>query len=385
MSQPQAAAVPEPLEVHAVMGLTVQAFRNYDAAALETGGKSVVLTGANGAGKTSLLEAISFLAPGRGFRRVKLSEIDKAGSNQPWVVSAGVEGAQGAVQIGTGRDVAAETDRRLVRVNGAPVKGHAELAEYLSVIWLTPQMDALFNEGNTARRKFLDRLVYGFDSAHATRVNAYETAMRERNRLLADGRADAAWFASLEHTMAEHGTAIAISRLDAVSHINAMMQQAAHDFPRGEMQLSGLVERCIAEGKPALATEEEYRRALADSRRMDAQTGRTSVGVHKSELTVTHLEKQMEAAYCSTGEQKALLLSIILAEARASAHWHGRVPVVLLDEVAAHLDPARRRELYKEIQSLGMQSWMTGVSDDLFKEIHDNSLHFRVENGAVNI
>ncbi len=367
--------------------LRLSNFRNYHEMRLELEASPVILTGHNGAGKTNLLEAVSFLIPGRGMRRAKIAEIDRAvnGERHPWAIAAQAESMIGEVQIGTGRDVSAgpEADKRVVRVEGKPLKNQAGLASYMSVTWLTPQMDQLFNEGASARRKFLDRLVYGFDAEHASRVNAYEYAMRERNRLLAERRGDAHWLSSLEHKMAETGTAIAIARMQACDHMNEEMQASPLPFPKARLALEGVVEKRIAEGASAVAAEAAFAEALAASRAADAGAGRALAGVHRSELSVTHVLKNMEAASCSTGEQKALLLSIVLAEARAAAHWHGRVPIMLLDEVVAHLDGGRRQELFDEILRTGAQAWLTGTDAALFEGMRGRAQFLQVEQAEV--
>ncbi len=363
-----------------VRTLALANFRNYTRARLELEPLPVILTGPNGAGKTSLLEAVSFLAPGRGLRRAKLAEVERIGGG-PWAVAATVETPAGEVAIGTGRDDAGE-DKRLVKIDGKPVRGHTELAQYVSMVWLTPQMDQLFTEGQSARRKFLDRLVYSFDPDHASRVNAYEYAMRERNRLLSMGRADPHWLSSLESKLAEQASAIALARLSTAAHLNEVMHASPLSFPKAELGLSGFAEDALSRGEPALHVEQALAEALEKARGADAQTGRTSIGTHRSELTVTHVGKNMEAALCSTGEQKALLLAMVLAEARAGQLWHGRVPVVLLDEVVAHLDAQKRSELFEEITALGAQVWMTGTDSSLFSGL-ENARFFRVSAGAL--
>jgi len=371
--------------VTSISSLTLTDFRNYRHLRLELDARPVVLVGHNGAGKTNLLEAVSFLAPGRGMRRAKIAEVNRQGGSA-WVVAAKVETAMGEVQIGTGRDPAsaAESDKRLVRINGAPVRGANALAEYVSAVWLTPENDKLFLEGQSARRRFLDRLVYGFDAGHADRVAAYEYAMRERNRLLSAGRADPHWLDALERKLAENACAIAGARLEAIAHLNQSMRESPRSFPKAALALSGFADDRLIAGEKALVIEDALAQALAHARPQDAVTGRTSLGAHRSELTVTHAAKNMEAAFCSTGEQKVLLLSIVLAEARVGAAWRGRVPLLLLDEVAAHLDATRRAELFEEIQSIGAQAWMTGTDAHLFEEMLGKSALFRVENAILN-
>lgn len=347
--------------------LSLAHFRNYHSARLETGDQSVVLIGPNGAGKTNALEAISLLTPGRGFRRASLSDIDNLSDEASWAVAAEIDGPLGAAFIGTGPDASAEeaTDRRLVKIDGKQARSQSELARYFSVLWLTPQMDNLFIEGGSARRKFLDRLVFSFDADHAARVNAYDFAMRERNRLLQNGAGDAAWLGALEQKMAEQGIAVAVARQHTLEGLNKAIMLSWHSFPKAFLSIIGPVEAALAEGS-ALAAENALRDMLGASRGADARAGRALCGIHRSRIDVLHVEKQMPAEHCSTGEQKAMLVSIILAQARAGAAWHGRVPALLLDEVATHLDARRRAELYAEIADIGAQAWLTGTDRSTF-------------------
>jgi DNA replication and repair protein RecF len=365
--------------------LSLTHFRNYASARIETSAQPVVLTGRNGAGKTNILEGLSLLMPGRGLRRAKLSELDNQQiSGLPWAVAVTLEGAQGAVKIGTGRDVEAEdTDRRIVKIDGQVIRGQNELASHVAMSWLTPQMEQLFQEGSSAGRKFLDRLVFGFDGGHATRVNAYDLAMRERNKLLSLGRADPFWLDSLERTMAENASAIASARLFAAEHIDHAIAASPLSFPKASIAVTGFVEDMLAQGQSALAAETAFLQALAEGRARDAGAGRTLVGTHRSELAVTHVEKRMPAQSCSTGEQKALLLSIILAQARIGATSHGVVPLLLLDEVVAHLDATRRLELFEEICQIGAQVWMTGTDASLFAGLQGRAQFFEVDNGKI--
>jgi DNA replication and repair protein RecF len=391
-----------------VTSLTLSHFRNYRGARIEVDERPVVLTGPNGAGKTNILEAISLLTPGRGLRRAKLADMDyvpppmggrlgeglaDAGPSSPhpnpppkgegvWAVAAELCGIQGAVSVGTGRDKDAgdETDKRIVKIDGKTVRGQVGLAKVFAALWLTPQMDNLFIEGGTARRKFLDRLVYSFDADHASRVNAYDFAMRERNRLLSMGQSDDRWLAALEQKMAEQGVAIAVARAHAAEGLREAMLLSRHSFPRAQFSLAGMVEEAL-QGGSALAAEEAFRATLAEGRTQDAAAGRTLIGVHRAQVEVMHMEKNMPAEHCSTGEQKALLVSIILAQARAGAAWHGSVPVLLLDEVATHLDPVRRKELYAELKGIGAQAWITGTDLGVFEGMESRFLS--VENGKI--
>jgi DNA replication and repair protein RecF len=370
----------------AVTRLALTDFRSYASARLAADDRPVVLTGPNGAGKTNLLEALSFLAPGRGMRRAKLAEIDRrapAGAAGAWTVAATVATPQGPVQIGTGRDATSDSgERRLLRIDGAAAKSQAALAEYLSLVWLTPQMDRLFLEGSAPRRRFLDRLVYGFDPAHAARVAAYEQAMRERARLLRDGPADAAWLQALEQRMAEHGIAVAAARREVTARLDAACRAAEGPFPAARLALTGEVEHWLDE-KPALAVEEELRSRLAASRRLDGESGATTVGPHRGDLAVSHGGTGMAAAQCSTGEQKALLIAVLLAQARLQTALRGMAPVMLLDEVTAHLDAKRRAALFAEIAGLGAQAWLTGTDPGLFAELERSAQFFGVADGAI--
>jgi DNA replication and repair protein RecF len=253
----------------------------------------------------------------------------------------------------------------------------------MAIVWLTPQMEQLFQEGASAGRKFLDRLVYSFDSEHASRINEYEFAMRERNRLLQNNHADGTWLEALEQTMAETGAAIAQARLNTVQHINYAIQHSPLSFPKAHISIAGVVEDLLALGTPSVQVEEDFKRILRAGRPQDAASGRTLPGTHRSEMKVIHIEKQMPAQLCSTGEQKALLLSIVLAEARAGAQWHGVIPVLLLDEVVAHLDVTRRLELFEEICQIGAQTWMTGTDSSLFTGLEGKAQYYQVDGGLI--
>ena len=376
--------------------LLVTQFRCYAQAELKLSPAPVVLTGPNGAGKTNLLEAISFLTPGRGLRRARLSEVDRrlpdagaaSGTANPWAVAATVMTPEGPRDLGSGRDPvqdgAAPRERRLVRVDGAAARGQQALAEILAVVWLTPQMDGLFREGAGGRRRFLDRLVYGFDPEHSARCSAYEHALRERARLLKSSRGDAAWLASLEETMAARGVAIAAARLEMVERLQQACDSAEGPFPKVGLGLDGAVEDWLRSG-PALAAEDRLREGLAGSRRQDAETGGAGLGPHRSDLTATHRAKGVTAELCSTGEQKALLIAILMAHARLLTLQRGAAPLLLLDEVAAHLDSARRAALYEEILDLGLQAWLTGTDAADFAGLEGRAQFFGIHDGAIRL
>lgn len=379
----------------AVRRLTLTNFRNYGGLRLETELRPVVLTGANGAGKTNLLEAISYLSPGRGLRRARLDEVTSHGADAGWAVAARVRDPRsgGVAEIGTGTTGGdtgeAAGERRAVRIDGAPARGPASLAEVFSVSWLTPQMDRLFQESSGGRRRFLDRLVYGFDTAHARRVSAYERALRERSRLLRSGEGTSEWLAALEETMAEYGVAVAAARREGVARLEQGLTQGSGGsggsgaFPRAALGVDGLLETLL-DGLPALEVEAVFRAQLAESRPRDAETGGAAIGPHRSDLTVRHLENGLPAQQCSTGEQKALLIAIVLADARVKGVRAGAAPVLLLDEVVAHLDEERREALFEEILGLGAQTWLTGTDRTLFAALEGAAQFFEVAKGQVS-
>jgi len=370
----------------AVSRLTLSDFRCYSFLRLETDGRPVVLTGANGAGKTNVLEALSFLSPGRGLRRAKLSDIARHGAgtepgSAPWAVAAQLDrDDEGPRELGTGRDAGSE--RRLVRIDGHPARSQSKLSDVLTVLWLTPAMDRLFLEAATGRRRFLDRLVLGFDTAHASRATAYEHAMRERTRLLREGRFDPSWVALLEQDMARHGAAIAVARHRTVERLNAACRQGIGPFPAAVLAVSGAIDQALAEvGEGAL--EDWFKGQLAACRRRDGEAGGATLGPHRSDLLVRHETKNLPAEQCSTGEQKAVLVAIVLGQARVQAEEKGQAPILLLDEIAAHLDQTRRAALFDELCALSAQSWMTGTEETLFADLGSRGQFFRVDDANV--
>jgi DNA replication and repair protein RecF len=374
-----------------VTRLVLADFRNYREARLTLGTEPVVLTGANGAGKTNLLEALSFLAPGRGLRAAKLSEIDRRreracdAMSSPvtggWAVSAAVATRRGMLLLGTGREPAAG-ERRVVRIDGELARGQSALGEHLGVVWLTPSMDRLFIDGRGGRRRFLDRLVLGFDPAHASHVAAYEQALRERSRLLRDGASDSAWLTALEQVMAERGVAVAAGRREVVLRLDRACSESDGAFPRARLSLVGVVEDWVT-AMPALAAEAKLASALAANRRNDAQVGGALVGPHRSDLEVRLAEKGIAASLASTGEQKALLISILLAHARVQQAVRGEPPLLLLDEIAAHLDADRRMALFKALLRLDSQAWLTGTDEALFAPLRYQAQFLSVADGKL--
>jgi len=385
--------------------LVLTDFRNHTDAVIEPGPGFVVLTGENGAGKTNVLEAVSLLAPGRGLRRAALGEMARQGGNGAFGVATTLspfsspsrlreglgEGlsswlseqalprplpqAGGEIAIATGTQPSAP-ERRIVRIQGAPVAATA-LAEWLTILWLTPAMDRLFVEPASERRRFLDRLTLALNPGHAVHSNRYEAAMRARNRLLAEanegGRpADPDWLTALEAQMAEHGSAIDLARRETV----AALAERLADQPEGPFARARLLLEGWTGSGDTLAAD------LAQGRRRDAAAGRTLAGPHRTDLAVTHLGKLQPAALCSTGEQKALLLGLVLAHADLVAERTGHPPILLLDEIAAHLDPSRRAALFERLAGKG-QVWMTGTEEALFEGLGAGASRLLVSGGRV--
>lgn len=348
----------------AITRLTLTDFRSHAHATITAGAGLVVITGDNGAGKTNILDAISLLAPGRGLRGAALSDAARTGGPGGWSVAATLVSPQGEVQLGTGT-AAAAPERRLVRVNGAAATA-AALSEWLALVWLTPAMDRLFSEPASSRRRFLDRLVLALHLGHGQRVTRYEAAMRERTRLLtAEAAADPVWLAGLEADMAEHGAAISAARADVVAALAVELAGEQASEPAGAA--GGIFARPLLELAGNDAADLAAR--LAQGRARDAAAARAIDGPHRADLVVTHAAKAMPAAACSTGEQKALLIAIVLAHAGLVARRSGRPPVLLLDEIAAHLDGRRRAALFERLTAMGVQAWMTGTDAALFADL----------------
>jgi DNA replication and repair protein RecF len=365
--------------------LSLTSFRNYAAASVAFDADLVVLTGANGAGKTNLLEAISLLTPGRGLRRARYEDISRLGMDQGWAVAAKILRNGEETRLGTGLvDASAgEARSRAVRINGAPATSADALLDHLRVLWLTPSMDGLFTGAASERRRFLDRLVLTIDAAHGRRVREFDRLMTQRNRLLEE-RESAGWLDAVEAELSERAVAVALARAETASLLSARMerQEAASLFPAGSLALAGDFDRAI-ESRSAAEAELGYREALREGRAADRVAGRTLVGPHRSDLDVALVGKAMPAAHSSTGEQKALLIGLILAYAEIVAETTGMTPILLLDEIAAHLDEGRRRALFDKLQGLGGQAFLTGADPALFADLPPTALRFRVAAGIV--
>jgi DNA replication and repair protein RecF len=375
--------------------LTLTGFRNYDALRLELSGAPVVLVGPNGAGKTNLMEAVSLFTPGRGLRGAQYGDLARLPQGRRWAVAAHLEGPLGQVRLGTAwersADAGADDEQaasRQVVIDAKPARGSGAFGEHLRVLWLTPAMDRLFTGPAADRRKFLDRLVQAFDPDHGARVGALDKALRERNRLLADRAGAHGWLSAIEQQLAEAAVAVAAARVAAIEALRAYLGEApsgrrASAFPAVELALEGDIEARLA-SVPAVQVEDEYRKMLHDSRKLDCAAGRTLKGPHRSDLAVTHAGRGMAARACSTGEQKALLIGLVLAHARAVRDsFAGWAPLVLLDEVTAHLDGERRAGLFGELAHLGAQAWMSGTDGTLFAAMGQAADVVTIEAGAI--
>ncbi len=376
---------PQPSSINSI---SLHNFRSYEDATLASIAGSVVLTGPNGAGKTNLLEAVSLFAPGRGMRSASLAEmVNDSSGKRDFAISINMSAADTDTQIGTGV-AAASPGKRSVRVNGVAAM-IADFPSYMSVLWLTPAQDRIFMEGASDRRRFFDRLVLGLFPDHAGHVARYEHAMRERMKLLtSDGTIDPAWLSALEARVAEHGVAAAAARRETALALQPLIDAQTDGlsaFPRAALAVLGDFENLLAKGLPALAVEDVARGALASRRTNDASTGRASYGPGRTDVHVTHCGKGQSADRCSTGEQKALLVAIILAHAQLIASRLKRMPIILLDEIAAHLDADRRHALFEIIMHLGVQAWMTGTDRSLFSGLDGMASFIRVNNAQFNV
>ncbi len=359
-------------------------FRNYASLSLDLDARHVVLTGDNGAGKTNLMEAVSFLSPGRGLRRAAYADVARVGAESGFSVFVELEGMDGPVEIGTGTAGTDDGQVRRLRLNGTTAKTVDELLDHVRVLWLTPAMDGLFTGGSSDRRRFLDRLVLSLDPEHGRRATDYERAMRSRNKLLSEGRPDPVWLTGLERQMAELGISMALARQEMLGLLAGLVERNHEGgvFPAADLALSGFLDG--EWHRPAFDLEEEYLDMMKAGRYRDAAAGRTLDGPHRSDLLIRHRAKDMEAARCSTGEQKALLVGLVLAHARLVGNMTGHAPILLLDEIAAHLDEGRRAALFDLVDDLGGQAFMTGTDQSMFSALGERARYLTVANGSVS-
>jgi DNA replication and repair protein RecF len=367
--------------------LTLTHFRNYRGASLETRGDMVLLVGPNGAGKTNCLEAISFLSPGRGLRRATLDDVADNQGDGSWAVSAEVEGALGLATLGTGIDTPGSegpATARRCRIDREPVNSASTFGDHLRIVWLTPSMDGLFLGAASERRRFFDRLVLAIDSEHSSRVSALDRSLRSRNRLLEVRNYDDHWCDAIERETAELAVAVAAMRGQTAAKLAAMLRARgeASAFPSAQLMLDGWMENALL-SEPATSVEDRYREILREARPRDAAAGRTLDGPHLTDLQLIYAPKSMPARDASTGEQKALLIGLVLAHASLVAEMTGITPLLLLDEVVAHLDPDRRRALFDELGQLGAQVWITGADPLAFTELAASGEVFSIENGRI--
>lgn len=373
--------------------LSLTAFRNYASLDLELAAGPIVLTGPNGSGKTNVLEAVSLLAPGQGLRQVPFQDLELAGADGGWTVSARVHTAIGPVTIGTGQAAGGarageRATGRIVRIDGDAKSGSGALGEYVELVGITPATDGLFTGPASERRRFLDRLIVCFDPGHRTRAGRFERAMAQRNRLLSDGVTRGGGIDGLETIMAENGIAIAAARAEAVAALGSVIdarraRDPASPFPWSVARLEGAVDDDLAR-RAAVDVEDAYARILRETRERDRAAGRTLDGPHRSDLAVLHGPKGIAAKLGSTGEQKALLIGLLLAHAElVAARRDGLTPLLLLDEVTAHLDADRRGALFEELLRLGAQAWMTGTDDQAFSYLAGRAQFWRVDHGRV--
>jgi DNA replication and repair protein RecF len=371
-----------------IHSLSLTSFRNYDSAFIDKlSSKFVVLIGENGAGKTNCLEAVSLLSPGRGLRGATVEQCQSQKNPSLWAVSSTITDSDNYTnQLGVGRNPQ-KIDKKIIRYNGDTLKSQSELGEIMRAVWLTPQMDGLFLSGSSERRRFFDRLVASFDAAHTGRTTRYERAMRERLTLLKKAieknvAADETWLRGLESVMAETGVAIAAARIDMLSQLQGIIDTTPSEyFPCAAITLIGDMEKWLTQGS-ALNAEDQFKDTLLKTRGTDGITGRTQSGAHRTDMSVTHKQKLTPAQQCSTGEQKGLLTSIILAHATLVRIKYGAPPLLLFDEITAHFDEKRRDALFNILSNLGGQVWLTGQDKNAFSNVQDKQL-ISIENNQL--
>lgn len=365
-----------------VSRLSLTEFRSYASLDVSFDGRPVVLTGENGAGKTNVLEALSFLSPGRGLRRAALGDVRRKGGGgndyfSGWAVAADLSTAWGQRKLGTGYVEDNGNEKRQLKLDGEVVRSQKAFAEVMPLIWLTPAMDGLFRDGTTARRQFFDQLVSAFCPGHSSELAAYNQSMSERQRVMKEANfrgseADAHWLSSLEESMARHAVIIAANRRFMVDQLNSACELSVGSFSTGELSLVGTLEQAVGL-MPALEIEDRFCKELGFNRPIDQQSGRCSLGTHRTDFEALHKGKNLPASDCSTGEQKSLLLAIVLAHARLVLKTREQTPILLLDEVVAHLDEKKRADLFEEIVALNVQAWMTGTDESQFAAIESNA------------
>jgi DNA replication and repair protein RecF len=385
--RPETAPIPPnapPLQVRRLM---LADFRSYASLDLDLGARLIVLTGENGAGKTNILEALSLLSPGRGLRRAEFAECARETGGGGFSISVDLESTSGRVRLGTGIEPRPDAPPlRKYRVDGEPAGSIRAFADHVRVVWLTPAMDGLFSGSVGDRRRFLDRLVLAVDPEHGARVNALERVLRSRNRLLEDWpRCDASWLDAVERELTELAVAVAAARVETLSRLGAVIcaaRDTTSPFPWAELAIEGEVEDLVAR-HPALECEEIFRQMLRGNRAKDASAGRNLIGPHLSDLLVRHGPKAIAASRASTGEQKALLVGLVLAHARLVRDLSAIPPLILLDEIAAHLDPQRRQALYDLLDMLSSQVWLTGADPAAFAALAGRAQILAVTPGAI--
>ena len=369
-------------QVHTrLASLTIQDFRNYDGCRLEIDAPKVLLLGENGSGKTNLMEAVSLLAPGRGLRRAKAEHLPRQATGRAdWVVSARVTSGGETVTLGTGVRADSDGPRRVMRRDGETVS-QAEVGRLFSVSWLTPRMDGIFIDSPGARRRFLDRLVIAFDPAHIGRTSRYEKMLRERTTLLSEGRGDEAWLSAIEASLAESAVAVTAARQSLISDLNAEAAEGWFGFPGVALRLDGTLESWLEEGS-ALAAEDRF---IADARARRAAGDPGLAGPHASDMSACNSQSGLSASLASTGQQKALLIAVVLAHARLQARRLRRPPVLLLDDVVAHLDMARRGALFDAVDAVGGQTWFSGTDEDDFTGLEAQPVRIEAPDGTARI
>lgn len=366
-----------------ITSLKASNFRSYENLNLQCSShQPIIITGPNGAGKTNILEAVSLLAPGRGFRKSRLSQLTNyKNTNLPWNIHANIQLPEGSITVSTGLDSDGERERRILKINDAP-HPQTVLQEWLRIIWQTPQSDCLFLEGMGIRRRFIDTLISQINPAHSKHLYRYDHALRERSRLLKELAYDQKWIKILEETLSQEAVAITATRTEFIAELNTYGNDNVTHFPKFFLKSTGFVESSLQEN-PALFVEEQMQEKLFQSRHDDRITGGSKIGPHQSEIRVINLDYAYPAEVCSTGEQKALLLSLMLANCRLQSAVCGTAPILLLDEVVAHLDSLRQHRLFEEILALNAQAWLTGTNAQVFEPLRGYARFLTVDHALI--